>query len=156
MDGDDRSALVERVSSLASSYLSADEAPGLAEFIRRFYADVSAEDLAERNVEDLAGAARALWRVAPHRSPGEPIIRAYDPTAGVDGWSSPYTVIELVSDDMPFIVDSVTMAIEGRLGGVQLSIHPIIPLRRAPDGRLLGLAGEEPGASTASGGDHDH
>jgi glutamate dehydrogenase len=143
MDGDDRSALVERVSSLASAYVAADEAPGLAEFIRRFYADVSADDLAERNVEDLAGAARALWRASRHRQPGAPIIRAYDPTSGVDGWSSPYTVIEVVSDDMPFIVDSVTMAIERRHGVVQLAIHPIVAVRRARDGQLLGLATDE-------------
>ncbi len=142
MDGNDRSLLVERVSSLAAAYVAAGEPPGIAEFIRRFYADVSDDDLAERNVEDLAGAARSLWRVAAHREFGAPIIRAYDPTPGVDGWSSPYTVIEVVSDDMPFIVDSVTVAVERRLGIVQLSIHPIVTVRRTRDGQLLGVAPE--------------
>ncbi|HEY1738844.1 MAG TPA: hypothetical protein VGI86_09050, partial [Acidimicrobiia bacterium] len=140
MDGDDRAALVERVSSLASSYFAGDDAPGLGPFIRRFYADVGADDLAERTIDELAGAARALWRVASNRPPGTPVIRAYDPAAGVDGWSSPYTVIEVVSDDMPFIVDSVTTAIERRHSTVQLAIHPIVAVRRTTDGRLLGVA----------------
>ena len=53
-----------------------------------------------------------------------------------DGWCSPHTVVEVVSDDMPFLVDSVTMEL-GRQGhGIDLVIHPVIHVRRDQDGVL--------------------
>ena len=44
--------------------------------------------------------------------PGEAKVRVYNPDFEQHGWQSPHTVIEIVTDDMPFIVDSVTMELE--------------------------------------------
>ena len=68
-----------------------------------------AEDLADRNPLDLYGAAVAHWNLAQQRAPGEAKVRVYNPDFEQHGWQSPHTLIEIVSDDMPFIVDSVTM-----------------------------------------------
>jgi glutamate dehydrogenase len=42
---------------------------------------------------------------------GTPKLRVYNPRTEEHGWSSPHTVIEIVNDDMPFLVDSVTMEV---------------------------------------------
>jgi glutamate dehydrogenase len=64
-------------------------------------------------------------------------VRVYDPDFEQHGWQSPHTVIEIVSDDMPFIVDSVTMDL-GRKGyGIHLVIHPVMRIRRDADGHIL-------------------
>ena len=136
----ERNALIERVASLAAAYVTAGEPPGLSEFIRRYYADVAVDDLMSRRVEDLAGAARAHWRLAIERVRATPIVRVGNPTTGTDGWQTPNTVIEVVTDDMPFLVDSITAALERHGLGLQLAIHPIVRLRRDTNGRLLGLA----------------
>jgi glutamate dehydrogenase len=54
-------------------------------------------------------------------------------------------VIQIVSDDMPFIVDSVTMELRAQGYGIDLVIHPVLRVRRDPDGRLLEVL--EPGAT---------
>ena len=68
-------------------------------------------DLAARPPADLYGAAMAHWRIGHDRAKGASIVRVYNPDAATDGWSSPHTVVDIVTDDMPFLVDSVTMAL---------------------------------------------
>ena len=64
-------------------------------------------------------------------------MRVYNPDFEQHGWQSPHTLIEIVTDDMPFIVDSATMQL-GRLGyGIDLVIHPVIQVRRDADGHLI-------------------
>ena len=76
--------------------------------------------------------------------PGETKVHVYNPDFEQHGWQSPHTVIEIVSDDMPFLVDSVTMEL-GRQGYViDLVIHPVIRVRRDADGALTEVL--EPGA----------
>lgn len=70
-------------------------------------------------------------------------MRVYNPDPEVDGWSSPHTVIDVVSDDMPFVVDSVTMALARGGYNIDLVIHPVIRVRRDADGRLVEVI--EPG-----------
>src|SRR5262249_5519078 len=53
------------------------------------------------------------------------------------GWHSHHTVIEAVNDDMPFLVDSVTSALNRRDLTVHLVIHPVLQVERDPGGRLL-------------------
>ena len=59
-------------------------------FVRRFYADVPPRDLAAESPEDLLGAARAVWRFAEVRKPGEPKVRAYVLGLNSPGLSIPF------------------------------------------------------------------
>jgi glutamate dehydrogenase len=110
------------------------DGPDLAEFARRYYAGVDDEDLAERAVDDLAAAALAQWRLARVRQPGEAIVAVRAPAHG-------HTVVDIVNDDMPFLVDSVTMALDRHDLGIHLVLHPILRVRRTRSGgELHGLA----------------
>ncbi len=113
-------------------------------FIRQFYHWVPPADLADRTPEDLYGAAISQWNLAQERAPGAAKVRVYNPDPERDGWRSPHTVIEIISDDMPFIVDSVTMEL-GRQGySIDLVIHPVVRVQRDRDRRLRDVI--EPGA----------
>ncbi|HZU91396.1 MAG TPA: NAD-glutamate dehydrogenase domain-containing protein, partial [Stellaceae bacterium] len=96
---------------------------------------------AERSPRDLCGAALSLWRFAERRRPGQAKIRVYNPDPVKDGWSSRHTIVEIVNDDMPFLVDSVTGAINSSDRIVHLVIHPILSIERTADGRLAALDG---------------
>jgi glutamate dehydrogenase len=114
-------------------------------FIRQFYHWVPPEDLADRTPAGLYGAAISQWNLAQERAPGAAKVRVYNPEPESDGWQSPHTVIEVISDDMPFIVDSMTMEL-GRQGyGIDLVIHPVVRVQRDRDGRLRDVI--EPGAN---------
>src|SRR5262249_32612615 len=52
--------------------------------------------------------------------------RVYNPTFEQHGWQSPHTAIEIVSDDMPFLVDSVSMLLSRRETGIHVLVHPVV------------------------------
>jgi glutamate dehydrogenase len=58
------------------------------------------------------------------------VVRILNPTRAHDGWTCPATVVQVVTDDMPYLVDSV--ASELTRGGVQVQrvVHPIVVVRR--------------------------
>ncbi len=131
------SELIDTVCERVRERLPAGQIAPCESFVRQYYHWVPAEDLADRNPLDLYGAAVAHWNLAQHREPGESKVRVYNPDFEQHGWQSPHTVIEIVTDDMPFIVDSVTMEL-GRLGyGIDLVIHPVIRVRRDAEGQLI-------------------
>ncbi len=142
-------AAAERVEAvLAQVAARADprERAHLEEFSRAYLAGLDAEDVIERDALDLYGAIRSLGQVAATRTPGEAKVRVFNPSVAEQGWQSPHTVVEIVNDDMPFLVDSVQMEVLRQGLAVNLIAHPIVTAQRDAGGRLAGLAREgEPG-----------
>ncbi|HVL85104.1 MAG TPA: NAD-glutamate dehydrogenase, partial [Pseudonocardia sp.] len=88
----------------------------------------------------LATAARAHRVLADRRSAGEQLIRVrpphVDPDDDTAGGRAPAAVVEIVADDMPFLVDAVLGSLR-RLGAEpQRVIHPIVVVRRDGAGVL--------------------
>jgi glutamate dehydrogenase len=131
--------LVNELASLARARVREDPggepvADAAERFVRRCYGTISLDDIAVRDPEDLVGAALSLWTWGREREPGRAKVRAYHPTREKNGWESPYTVFEIVNDDMPFLVDSVTAALNQLEHSVQLVLHPVVEVVRNDDG----------------------
>ena len=124
------------------------EAATAEQVIGLLYQHVAPADVAGRSPRDLAGAALALFRFVGRRRPGQAKIRVYNPEPAADGWSSPHTIVEIGNDDMPFLVDSATAAINASDRVVHLVIHPIVDAERDPSGRLRQI--REPDAAGPS------
>jgi glutamate dehydrogenase len=142
-----KAQIVEKIAGLAASRLKGEAATTAGAYLRRFYANVAIEDLAERSVEDLYGAAMALWQFARTRPAGKAQVHVYTPRQAEHGWSSRHSVVEIVNDDMPFLVDSVTAEINRRDFTVYLVVHPVVRVQRDAKGGLKGMA--EDGAKDA-------
>lgn len=100
-----------------------DTAAMCAEFARQFYGTVALEDLKLYSADDLYAALMHFWGLIARRTPHETKICIYNPTQEADGWQSTHTVIEILMEDMPFLVDSVRMVID-KMGLVaHLIIH---------------------------------
>ncbi|PCE22820.1 NAD-glutamate dehydrogenase [Paraburkholderia acidicola] len=109
-------------------------------FLRHYYDFVDADDLHSRGVADLYGAAMAHWQTAQRFVPGTERLRVYNPILEQHGWHSDHTVIEIVNDDMPFLVDSVSMAVN-RLGlALHSVVHPVFRIWRGSDGAIARAA----------------
>ncbi|MGH9068623.1 MAG: NAD-glutamate dehydrogenase [Acidimicrobiales bacterium] len=116
--------------------------PGaVREFLAQYYQNVAGEDLAERDPVDVRGAALAHRRLAADRAPGAAIVRAYTPTRDEHGWRSDHTVVEIVTDDMPFIIDSVTAELARHGWATPFVVHPQLVVRRSPAGSLQEVLG---------------
>jgi glutamate dehydrogenase len=138
---------VAAAGALAAARLGVPRAAPVQRFLAQFYANVPPSDVLDRRAEDLYGAAVSLWQFVQDRAPGRAKLRIVNPRLEIDGWRSPGTVIEMVNDDMPFLVDSVTAALNSDGVGVHLVIHPILDVVRGAKGALEALA--EPGATGA-------
>lgn len=134
-----------------SSKISAEtksQAVAPAAFTKTFYDNVLATDLAVFSKADRAAIAAAIWDLAGKRKPGQVNVRLYNPSPAIDGWTVDHTVLEIINDDMPFLVDSVAGALQRRDLTVHMVIHPVLQVRRDPQGRLLEIGN----AVAATGG----
>ncbi len=136
---------LQRVIDLIRARVPRERRAETERFVTQYFAQVDPEDLAERTPEDLYGAALSHLAFGRKREPGKPRIHAINPKVDEHGWQSAHTVVEIVNDDMPFLVDSITMAVNRRGLTLHLLIHPILRVTRNPDGELIALL--EPGAS---------
>ena len=139
-----KTEILDRLAMMARQRLQAGTSVANADtaeaFIRRFYANVDIDDLAERAADDLYGAAIALWAFGRARPAGTAKVRVYSPRLAEHGWASTHTVVEIVNDDMPFLVDSITAEINRRDLSVHLVIHPVVPVVRDASGAATALA----------------
>ena len=140
-----RSERLDRLVALLRSKLAANQHATLEGYVRRYFGQVDPEDLAERELADLYGAALSHWNFAHKRDPGQVRVRVFNPSIAEHGWQSTHTVIEIVNDDMPFLVDSVTMEVNRHGLTLHLIIHPIVAVQRDADGTLQGLGAEGSG-----------
>src|ERR1700754_1930716 len=131
------SELIDGICERVRRKLASDRVAPCESFIRQFYHWVPAVDLGDRSEIDLYGAAIAEWNLAQQRAPGETKVNVYNPDFEQNGWQSPHTVIEIISDDMPFIVDSVTMDLSRKGYGIHLVIHPVVRVRRDEAGHIV-------------------
>ena len=139
---DDRADRLERAIALLSKKFKREEAEPITAFMRQFYARVADADLMEFSSEGLYGAALSMWKFMARRLPGEASIRVYNPRVEEHGWKASHTIIEIVNDDMPFLVDSVANGLNQWGFTVHLVIHPVFAVRRGEDGTRLALLTE--------------
>jgi len=141
-EADIRSERLDQVVKLLRSKLGPAQHATLDAFVRRYFGQVDPEDLAERALADLYGAALSHWNFAHRREAGMTKVRVFNPSIAEHGWQSTHTVIEIVNDDMPFLVDSVTMEVNRHGLTLHLIIHPLLGMQRSADGTLEGLAAD--------------
>jgi glutamate dehydrogenase len=143
--------LLARLETLAEERFSEGRAGLPARFLRIYYSRVRLDLLQSRALLDLYGAALAHLGLARRRDPEETVLRVYNPTLESDGWECPHTVVQTVIEDMPFLVDSVRMAINRRGLSVIRIIHPIVGAERDAQGHLLDLSDRNHCAPPAPG-----
>ena len=108
-------------------------------YLKQYYSDVPAEDLAERSADTLARIALSHLEFAGKRRRGQPLVRVLNPSEGADGYKADRTYVEMVNDDMPFLVDSVFAAINRHDLTVLMTVHPVLRVSRDRNGELLAV-----------------
>src|SRR5919202_4117549 len=129
--------LLDKVVARVKDQIPEDQAAQVEEFARQYYGWVDTDDLEDRSPIDAYGAAVSHWNFAGKREPGEWKIRIYNPHFEEHGWQSTHTVVEMVNDDMPFLVDSTRMEINRQGYAIHMILHPLMKVRRDAEGHLV-------------------
>jgi len=113
------------------------------DFVQIFYLQNQDRDFVNYSVEELFNFASFSFNFFANKKPGEYKIRIYNPTIAQDGFESIYTFLDIVNDDMPFLVDSVVANIDKYGLRIKNIIHPIYAVKRASDGAFEKIIKED-------------
>ena len=113
------SVILSNIAKLIHQKVEGDIAPLIEQFSHLLYDNMSSFDLEGRNDSDMYGAVLSLWRSLNEHKDDAPVIQVFNPSVSENGWKSNHTVIEVIVQDMPFLVDSLRIA----LNRLDLSPH---------------------------------
>ena len=136
------------LAAIVSSRVQSDTLSGRLQiklFLSRYFAHVPYEDLQGRDEKTMARAALAHLEFGARRKKGKPLIRFFNPTLEEHGYESAFSFIEMVNDDMPFLVDSVLAAINRQGLTVHITVHPVIRVQRNKQGKIETIAAPDSG-----------
>jgi glutamate dehydrogenase len=121
----------------AAAGLLAKRRPDIAaDFLAKLFGLAAADDLGRYTPDELAGIAERSWAFLAEREAGVAKIR-FEPAAAPPG----IAVLEIINDDMPFLVDSVVGELNQRGLNIRLFIHPAFVVERDLAGRLVNFKG---------------
>ena len=113
-------------------------------FINAFYHRMGEDELPQHNADGWAALAVDFLDFARARKAGTALVRLYNPTKKTHGWETPHTVLQIANDDMPFLVDTVTLALAEQGIGVHVLGHPVVTFQRDKAGKLVAVGGGVP------------
>ena len=132
-----RAALIERIARAAAGARSQRAAAALP--ARLFPRRGGGGSRRAHPAAPRAGGARAsrLWRRGAPR--GARWCGCSIPMRARDGFEIAHTLVLSVTDDMPFLVDSLGMAFSRAELAVHLIVHPVLQVRRDRRGQLIDI-----------------
>ncbi len=119
----------------------------------RFYRHVSHADLLARDPEVRQAIVGQVAELAHRRTPGTAAVRVFNPSRAEDGWTSRHTAVQIVTDNMPFLVDSVLGELSRRELSVHVLVHPQLVVSGDGDERQVrdvDAADAQPGEAVES------
>ena len=112
----------------------------LSDLVRAYFAHVDPADLVGSDPADLVGMVTSHRRLALQRGRCHQ-DRGLHPTIARNGWSCGHTVLQVVTDDMPFLVDSISLSLTRADHDLHLVIHPQLVVTRDDAGALIDVVG---------------
>ncbi len=142
-------AAIEPIIAALKTHFSGSRQRDAEKFAHAFFRRVAADDVAARAPQVWAAVVHGLMNFIQVRMHDVANVRVFNPTQDEHGWDASHTVIQIVTDDSPFLVDSVSMAVSQLECLAQLVIHPVIAVERDPGGHILTIADEVGGRARA-------
>ena len=138
VDSSDSASIKPILAALAKRLPKTKQAEAQA-FASAFYKRMSPDEAAQHGADGWAALAADMLEFARTRKRGKANVRLFNPTMKEHGWESPHTVVQVVNDDMPFLVDSVTMTLAEKGIGVHVLGHPVMAITRDKAGKLTAV-----------------
>ncbi len=136
---DQKQALLKQVDTIFTNQMSERQSRLARTYIGLYFRRVPLDDLVREAPVTLAKIVASQLEFLKLRAPGEILIRIFNPQIDKDGWESQHTIVEMVNDDMPFLVDTAALTLAELDLGVHLIIHPVMRVKRDARGRLKGI-----------------
>ncbi|MCP4597110.1 NAD-glutamate dehydrogenase [Neptuniibacter sp.] len=136
---DEKENILTALSQEITTKLSEKRAAELTNFASVYYASASVADLMEWKLEDLYGSTLACWQFIQQRKRDQPKLRVFNPDYEQHGWQSTHTIIEVLQEDMPFVVDSLRMELNQRNLTIHAIHNAVVNMKRDEKGNLIAV-----------------
>jgi glutamate dehydrogenase len=146
LPGSDEERAEAALIAAAGKILRGDNREVPEDFVAALFAYAVPEDLLRYDPRQLAELAADAWSLLAVRKPGVPKIRLNAPDLAGHERLRADSVLEIVNDDMPFLVDSVLAELAERGLDVRFVVHPVLTVVRDDAGRLTAFKGAKPAA----------
>ncbi len=133
------SVLLDNVYQLIKTKVDKPHNELVEQFARILFQNIPKEDLHNRNDSDLYGAALSLWNEFSQFDSDNTSIRVFNPEVSKHGWQSTHTIVEVIVKDMPFLVDSIRMALNRCGITAHLLLHSPLTLTRDANHKIVGF-----------------
>ncbi|WP_299975185.1 NAD-glutamate dehydrogenase [uncultured Pseudoteredinibacter sp.] len=117
----DKASFIDQMTQAIMAHHRGEEAQALIDFVSLFYDQYPVTELNGRKVSDVYGASFANWHFVQEKPSKRAKVRVYNPTLEQDGWLSSHTIVSVMHNDMPFLVDSIRMEMNRR----NIAIHSV-------------------------------
>jgi glutamate dehydrogenase len=139
---DSKTELIAKATDIAAHRKGSGGPPvdAVAALMKAYYRHVAPEDVCDRSEVDIYGSLASHYKLAGSRPQGRAQVRVFTPTVQDHGWSAHgHSVVEVVTDDMPFLVDSITMELANQNRNLHVVIHPQLEVERDITGELVAV-----------------
>ena len=133
------------IASLEKEILKQNEgqrAKRIAQLAEAYFHRAPLDAVGDRGIGELANLLAAHVDFGHQCAGQQPLVRVFNPTISEHGYDSGTTVIEVVVDDMPFLVDSTGMVVTEFGASTHLIIHPLLRVQRDAGGHLMAIGPE--------------
>jgi glutamate dehydrogenase len=127
----------EQLDEAFAEKIAKTEAKKITEFAKQHFAHTPLEEMASRRFSDTYGGILSGWQFLQKREKYESPVSVFNPDLESDGWQSTHTVIFILHPNIPFIIDSLRIAINQREIGTHSIQHSILQVQRDENGKLL-------------------
>ena len=107
-----KESFLEDVFEKIKEKFSEKESHFIRKFALEFFSNIALEDLFSFKTDDLFGMILSFWKIMTQSKEDQVYVRVFNPCLEIQGWESKHTVIEILTQDKPFLVDSILMEIE--------------------------------------------
>lgn len=135
----------QRITEIIAEARTGATTPGMPRtarntFLEAYYNRVPPEELLERTPRDLAGAALTHLELALAWRRGNYRVRVFNPTLKSDGWESTHTIVQAVTLNRPYLVDTLTMVVNELGFANHIVIHPVLGIKRGRARKITDIA----------------
>ncbi|MDE1463405.1 NAD-glutamate dehydrogenase [Spartinivicinus poritis] len=114
ISADNKTDYLKKLVADVVTHVPANQVDAVTAFTHQFFSIAGFEDLLKFRKSDIVGGTLSFWKFIQQHNPEQPKITIINPDYEHFGWHSTHTVIQIIHQDLPFLVDSIRMRLNRR------------------------------------------
>jgi glutamate dehydrogenase len=134
---ENRESFFAQIETEIHQRLDVDSARRLRAYARIFFETFPLQELEARQQRDIYASTYFLWTELQRLNCETPRVLVFNPSLEEHGWTSDHTVVAVIGRDMPFLLDSLRLALDRRSIPIHMLHSAVLEIERDVEGELL-------------------